>query len=47
MGLLVYAENVAQIMVGGVMPTPRRMSVQISRNPYVDDEAVQCDDLND
>lgn len=47
MGLPVYAENVAQIMARSVTPTPRRMSARIARNPYVDDEAIQCDDLND
>ena len=47
MGLPIYAENVAQIMARSVTPTPRRMSARIARNPYVDDEAIQCDDLND
>ena len=47
MGLPIYAENVAQIMARSVTPTPRRISTQIARNPYVDDEAIQCDDLSD
>ena len=47
MGLPIYAKNVARIMAGSTTPTPRHMFAQIARNPDVDDEAVQCDGLND
>ena len=46
-GLPVYAENVAHIMARSVTPTPHCISTRITRNPYVDDEAIQCDDLSD
>ena len=34
-------------MVGLTTPTPRHMFTQIVCNLYIDDEVVQCNDLND
>ena len=47
MGLPIYAKNCCSNHDRPVTPTPRHMSAQIARNLYIDDEVVQCDDLND
>lgn len=46
-GLPIYAETMAQVMANSSTPTPRHRSRRIVRNPYVDDEAVECEDLDD
>ena len=44
--LLPYADNVAHLMAQITSPHVRWFA-HIARNPYVDDEAIECDDLDD
>lgn len=46
-GLLVYAEKTAKVMANSSMLTPCHRFAWIAHNPYVNDKAVECIDLDD